>query len=76
MVSVDKDNKLSEQLLIDFFVCRSNEKEATLMLILQEKVKAGEQTIVFGATRYHVEYLNELANKSGMKSVCIYGAQD
>lgn len=38
MISVDKDNKLSEQLKIHFFVCRSNEKEAALMYILRERV--------------------------------------
>lgn len=71
---MDKDNKLSEQLKIDFFVTRSHEKDAALMYVLREKIKAGEQTIVFGATRYHVEYLAELANKAGLKSAFIYGA--
>ena len=76
MISVDKDNKLSEQLKIHFFVCRSNEKEAALMYIMRERVQAGEQTIIFAATRYHVEYLCELAQKAGLKSNYIYGAMD
>lgn len=38
MISVDKDNKLSEQLKIHFFTCRSNEKEAGLMYVLRERV--------------------------------------
>ena len=42
LVNVDKDNKLSDQLKIDFFVTRSNEKEAGLMYILREKIKDGE----------------------------------
>lgn len=42
MVSVDKDNKLSEQLKIHFFVVRSNEKEAALIYTLRERVQAGE----------------------------------
>jgi hypothetical protein len=42
LVSVDKDNKLSEQLKIHFFIVRSNEKEAALIYILRERVQAGE----------------------------------
>ena len=76
MVSVDKDNKLSDQLKIHFFVVRSNEKDAALLYLMRERVKQGEQTIVFGATRYHVEYLCELALKCGFKCNFIYGAMD
>jgi ATP-dependent RNA helicase DDX54/DBP10 len=76
LVQVDKDSKLSEQLKIHFFVCRTVEKEAVLMYILRERVQAGEQTIVFGATKYHVEYMHELCSKAGLKSTFIYGAMD
>ena len=76
MISVDKDNKLSDLLKIHFFVCRSNEKEAALIYTMREKIKEGEQTIIFGATRYHVEYLCELAIKCGFKANFIYGAMD
>jgi ATP-dependent RNA helicase DDX54/DBP10 len=76
MVQVDRDSKLSDQLKIHFFVVRSVEKEAALMYILRERVQTGEQTIVFAATRYHVEYLCELAIKAGFKANFIYGAMD
>ena len=76
MVSVDRDNKLSDQLKIHFFICRSNEKEAALVYTMRERVQKGEQTIIFGATRYHVEYLCEMAMKCGFKANYIYGAMD
>jgi ATP-dependent RNA helicase DDX54/DBP10 len=76
MVTVDKDNKISDLLKIHFFVVRSNEKEAALIYTLREQVQQGEQTIIFGATRYHVEYLCELAIKAGFKANFIYGAMD
>jgi ATP-dependent RNA helicase DDX54/DBP10 len=45
-----------------FFICKSIEKIATLLFIMQELVaqKAREQTIIFAATRHHVEYLYEV----------------
>ena len=42
MVQVDRDSKLSDQLKIHFFVCRSVEKEAALMYTLRERVQTGE----------------------------------
>jgi ATP-dependent RNA helicase DDX54/DBP10 len=76
MITVDRDNKLSELLKIHFFIVRSHEKEAALIYTMRERVKINEQTIVFGATRYHVEYLCELAIKCGFKANFIYGAMD
>ena len=46
------------------------------MYILRERVLKGEQTIIFGATRYHVEYLYELCTHAGLKGVAIWGAMD
>jgi ATP-dependent RNA helicase DDX54/DBP10 len=42
MISVDRDNKLSELLKIHFFIVRSNEKEAALIYTMREKVKLNE----------------------------------
>ena len=76
MVQVDRDSKLSDQLKLHFFVVRSVEKEASLMFVLREKILENQQTIVFGATKYHVEYLSELTQKAGILADYIYGAMD
>jgi ATP-dependent RNA helicase DDX54/DBP10 len=76
MVQVDRDSKLSDQLKLHFFVVRSNEKDAALMYVINEHIQATQQTIIFAATRYHVEYLHELLSKAGLKSVYIFGAMD
>jgi ATP-dependent RNA helicase DDX54/DBP10 len=76
MVQVDRDSKLSDQLKLHFYVVRSIEKDAALLYILREQIKEKQQTIVFGATKYHIEYLNELCNRAGLKSEMIYGAMD
>lgn len=76
MVQVDRDSKLSDDLKLQVFVVRSAEKDAALFYILREHVKLGQQTIVFGATKYHVEYLHELCIKGGFQSDYIYGSMD
>ena len=60
MVQVDRDSKLSDQLKLHFYVVRSNEKDTALFYILREHVTLNQQTIVFCATKYHVEYVHEL----------------
>jgi len=76
MVQVDRDSTLSELLKLHFLVLRSHEKEAALFYILNERVATKEQTLVFGATRYHCEYLYELCHRAGMKCALIFGSMD
>jgi len=60
MLKVDKDSQLSDLLKMHFFITRSNDKLAGLLYLLNEQVKNDEgkkeQSIIFGATRHHVEY--------------------
>ena len=37
---------------------------------------ATQQTIVFAATRHHVELLHEVLAKAGLSVACIYGTLD
>lgn len=76
MVQVDRDSKLSDQLKLHFFVVKSIEKDAALLYTLREQIKEGQQTIVFGATKYHIEYLTELCQRVGFRCEMIYGAMD
>lgn len=77
MIQVDKESKLSDLLKCHFHVIRSGEKPAALIYIMRELIdEEKEQTIIFAATRYHVEYLHELLKYSGFKTTFIYGAMD
>jgi len=76
MIQVDRDSKVSDQLKIHFLVCKSIEKEAVLLFILREQIKEKQQTIVFAAHKYQVEYLSELALRAGLSCDYIYGAMD
>lgn len=79
MIQVDKESKLSDDLKLHFMVVRTSEKAPALLYIMRELIEFANpkhQTIIFGATRYHVEYLNELCVQAGFKCTFIYGAMD
>ena len=79
MIQVDKESKLSDDLKLHFFVVRSGEKPAALLYLMRELIEMPnphQQTIIFGATRYHVEYIHELVSHAGFSSTFIFGAMD
>ena len=80
MLQVDKESKLSDDLKCHFYVIKSLEKTAALLYIMQEmidlKSDRKEQTIVFCATRHHVEYLHEISRQAGLKTTFIFGLMD
>lgn len=76
VIRLDAETQLSENLLVAFFTVRTEEKQAALVTLLQEVVKPEEQTIVFAATRHHVDYLHEVLTKHNITSTTIYGQMD
>ncbi|KAJ8896425.1 hypothetical protein PR048_001769 [Dryococelus australis] len=55
---LDVDTKLPEQLKLGFVSCRSEEKPAALLCLLRHAMPPGSQTVIFVATKHHVEYLH------------------
>lgn len=47
---------------LSFFHVRVDDKAALLLHLLRNVVKPQEQTVVFAATKHHVEYLKEVRN--------------
>ena len=43
---------------------------------MREVVEANQPTILFAATRHHVEYLHNLFNQEGIPAACVFGAMD
>ena len=79
MIQIDKESKLSDDLKLHFFLVRSGEKPAALIYLMREMIEfvnPKQQTIVFAATRHHVEYLHEICSHAGFKTTFIYGAMD
>jgi ATP-dependent RNA helicase DDX54/DBP10 len=84
VVRLDQECSVSEELRIAFLTCRSSEKDAALLHVLhhiQLDLQANKSlrtglSIIFAATRHHVEYIHCLLEASGMSSTLIYGTLD
>lgn len=76
LIRLDVDTKLSDQLKLSFFHLRLDDKAALLLHLLRNVVKPQEQTVVFVATKHHVEYLKELLTVEGIECAYIYSALD
>lgn len=76
LLRLDTDIKISEQLRMAFLTLRLEEKPAALLYLLRDVIPTKQQTIVFFATRFHVEYLGELLRLGGIRCAMIYGSMD
>ena len=84
VVRLDQEASVSEELRIAFITCRSMDKDAALLHILHH-IRDDQQahsdsrtglTLIFAATRHHVEYITTLLEASGISSTMIYGTLD
>ncbi|KAL4609445.1 ATP-dependent RNA helicase DDX54 [Arapaima gigas] len=76
LIRLNVETKLSDQLKLSFFYLRVDDKPALLLHLLRNVVKPQEQTVVFAATKHHVEYLKELLTSEGVECAYIYSALD
>ncbi|KAG0725283.1 ATP-dependent RNA helicase DDX54 [Chionoecetes opilio] len=58
LIRLDTDHLLSENLRVAFFKCNTDDKLALLYHFLQHVIGYREQTVIFAATKHHVEYLH------------------
>ena len=84
VVRLDQEATVSEDLRVSFITCRSLEKDAALLQIfsaieedkeLNKNTRTG-LTLVFCATRHHVEYVANLLQAGGLEATMIYGTLD
>ncbi|EDO45469.1 predicted protein, partial [Nematostella vectensis] len=75
LVRLDVDTKLSEQLKVSDYVF-SLELYTALMHLLQNVIKPTEQTLIFAATKHHVEYLKEMLLSGGIDCSYVYSSLD
>lgn len=76
LIRLDVDSKLSDQIKLSFFLLRVDDKSALLLHLLRNVIKPQEQTVVFVATKHHVEYIKELLSAEGVECAYIYSSLD
>lgn len=77
-VRLDGEVRVSPDLVSHYYKIRSNDRVASLMLLLSQIYTntVSKLTIVFTATRHHVEYLHQLLLLSGYQAASVHGAMD
>lgn len=76
LIRLDVENKISENLKLAFFTVRSLDKPALFLYMVREFLPKDDQTIVFAATRHHVEFLHALLAANHIDASCAYGDMD
>jgi ATP-dependent RNA helicase DDX54/DBP10 len=84
MVRLDNEATVSDELRIAFVCCRSADKDAALLHVMQQILIDKDShatartglTLIFAATRHHVEFISTLLSASGIASTLIYGTLD
>ena len=73
LVRLDVDSKLSDQLKLSFLSVRAEDKPSALLYLLHGVIPSSEQTVIFTATKHHVEYLREVRDNyiTTTQSACI-----
>ena len=76
LIKLDHEHKISDDLKMNFYLTRSRDKLSTLLYLLSEIIQKDETTIIFTATKHHVEYLNSFLATAGFFCSYIYGSLD
>ncbi|ELU05832.1 hypothetical protein CAPTEDRAFT_148777 [Capitella teleta] len=76
LIRLDVDSKISPHLQLQFLQCRSDDKVALLLHLLRNVIKPSEQTVVFLATKHHVEYLNMILTEAHIDCSYTYSSLD
>lgn len=74
LVRLDVEHMLSDNLKTTYFKCKSEDKLALLLHLLQQVIKRKDQTVIFAATKHHVEYLNMALELANIPSTYCYSA--
>eukprot|EP00927_Polykrikos_kofoidii_P073015 TRINITY_DN6908_c0_g1_i1.p1 TRINITY_DN6908_c0_g1~~TRINITY_DN6908_c0_g1_i1.p1 ORF type:complete len:950 (-),score=222.35 TRINITY_DN6908_c0_g1_i1:471-3320(-) len=75
-IRLDVETTLSDALALEFYYVRKDEKLAAAVSVLRRLSQGSKSTIVFVATRHHVEFFGELLKLLDLKVSIVYGAMD
>ncbi|GFU19401.1 ATP-dependent RNA helicase DDX54 [Nephila pilipes] len=77
LIRLDVDLQISEKLKTSYLLCRSDDKTAILLHLLKNVIDLDKElTVVFLATKHHVEYSKEVLEKASIPCSYIYSTLD
>lgn len=76
LLRLDVESKLPEELSLAFLTCRPEEKIAVLLVLLKNIIPEKSQTVLFAATKHHVEYLHMILDRAEITNTYIYSDLD
>ncbi|XP_066138738.1 ATP-dependent RNA helicase DDX54 [Euwallacea fornicatus] len=76
LLRLDVETKLPDELKLEFLIVRPEEKLAALLVLLRTIIDSKQQTLVFAATKYHVEYIHLVLQNIGISNTYIYSDLD
>lgn len=76
LIRLDTEHVLSENLKMGFFKCNTEDKLGLLYHLLQHVIGDQEQTVIFAATKHHVEYLHLALDLAHIPNTYCYSSLD
>jgi ATP-dependent RNA helicase DDX54/DBP10 len=76
LLRLDVESKIPEELQLWYVTVRPEERVAALLVLLKSHIDSEQQTVVFAATRHHVEYLHMILDRVGLSNTYIYSNLD
>jgi ATP-dependent RNA helicase DDX54/DBP10 len=79
LINIDEENKIPDKLKIHLISTRTEEKKFALVSLLLKNSLIdlrNQSTMIFVATKYHCEFLNEFLKLWKIKTLFIYGQMD
>eukprot|EP00397_Hematodinium_sp_SG-2012_P009088 GEMP01009163.1.p1 GENE.GEMP01009163.1~~GEMP01009163.1.p1 ORF type:complete len:881 (+),score=205.72 GEMP01009163.1:31-2643(+) len=76
-IRLDVETTLSDNLSLQYVYARREERDASALMLARRFVRPETSTIMFVATRHHVEFYGMLFRHAGVYGVCmVYGSMD
>eukprot|EP00933_Yihiella_yeosuensis_P069475 TRINITY_DN7603_c2_g1_i1.p1 TRINITY_DN7603_c2_g1~~TRINITY_DN7603_c2_g1_i1.p1 ORF type:complete len:953 (-),score=255.17 TRINITY_DN7603_c2_g1_i1:132-2990(-) len=75
-VRLDVETTISENLELQYLFIRKDEKLAAAISVLRRMHQEEKTTIMFVATKHHVEFFGELLKELGLTVAIVYGSMD
>ncbi|GJQ84455.1 hypothetical protein Trydic_g15666 [Trypoxylus dichotomus] len=76
LIRLDVESKLPTELQLYFIAIRHEERLAALLVLLKHCIESKQQTVVFAATKHHVEYLHCVLDHCNISNTYIYSNLD